>query len=389
MRKLQKGKAAAVSLALMLALVLAGCGGTDKTEELPAGTGTAAPRPTSEAVSSAGSLDVVTPAVTAAPEAEIKPIEPLTISFVGDVFTSDRMYGNYQNAGGITGVVSQKILDVFQGSDIMVANHEYCSTDIDDSNALDYQKWIEQCDTKNEFMFGELGIDVACVANNHMFDYGEQGFLDTLDGLDAMGITYVGAGRDYEDATEAKIVKSGDKSVAFLASNDVVTDMSWVVTDSTPGMSALYTWTDTYKTLLENIEEAAETNDLVVVMLHFGVEREHQYTQRQEALAHACIDAGADVIIGHHAHVLQGIEYYGDGMIFYGLGNFIFSNYVSDTMVVTLTLERDNTFSAKILPCQSQQYYTEDVETSTVFDILNAYSVNAAVAADGTVSRTD
>lgn len=386
-KSMKKMKAAAVLLSL--SLVLAGCGGKNNTGREQTGTAAATPRPTSEAVSGAGSLDTAAPGVTAAPEAEIKPIEPLTISFVGDVFTSDRMYSNYTNAGGITGVVSQRILDVFQGSDIMVANHEYCSTDIDDSNALDYQKWIEHCDTKNEFMFGELGVDVAGIANNHMFDYGEQGFLDTLDGLDAMGITYVGAGRDYQDATEAKVIKSGDKSIAFLASNDVVTDVSWIVTDSKPGMSALYTWTDTYKTLLENIEEAAKTNDFVVVMLHFGVEREHQHTQRQEELAHACIDAGADVIIGHHAHVLQGIEYYGDGMIFYGLGNFIFSNYVSDTMVVTLTLERDNSFSAKILPCQSQQYYTKDVETSTVFDILNEYSVNAEVAADGTVSRTD
>lgn len=352
-------------------------------------TATATPRPTSSAIDTAEKLDSVTPEITQSPDVEIKPLEPVTISFVGDVFASDRMYSNYMNNGGLTGVVSQKVLDVFQGSDIMVANHEYCSTDIDDSNALSYQIWIEHCKTKNEFIFGELGIDVAGMANNHAFDYGTQGFLDTLDGLDKMGIMYVGAGRDYKDATEAKVMEVGDKSVAFFASNKVITRVDWIVDNSKPGMNGLYTWSDTYTTMIENIKEAAETNDLVVVMLHFGTEKTNQHTPDQTTFARACIDAGADIIIGHHAHVLQGIEYYGDGVIFYNLGNFLFSNYVSETMVVTVTLERDNSYSLSILPCQSSTYYTKDVTTSTVFDILNQYSVNAKVNSDGTVSKVE
>jgi poly-gamma-glutamate synthesis protein (capsule biosynthesis protein) len=102
-------------------------------------------------------------------------------------------------------------------------------------------------------------------------------------------------------------------------------------------------------------------------------------------MAKACIDAGADIVIGSHAHVVQGIEYYNGGMIFYGLGNFLFSNYQSDTMLVTITLNQDDTYSAKIIPCSSYLYYTQDVTTSTVFDLLNTYSPNAAVRADGSV----
>ncbi|MGN0164770.1 MAG: CapA family protein [Lachnospiraceae bacterium] len=388
--KITSGKKACGILLLILILFVTGCG-TKKAEPAKPvlDLSSMTPRPTSEAMDQAGNLQEVTPGVTQTPQVEIKPLEPVTISFVGDVFTSDQMYANYTNAGGITGVVSQNVLDIFQNSDIMVANHEYCSTDIDDSNKADFQTWIEQCDTKNEFMFGELGIDVAGVANNHMFDYGEQGFIDTLNGLKEMGITYVGGGFNYQDATEAKVMNVGDKSIAFFASNNIITRVEWIVSGDEPGMNGLYTWSDTYTTMLDNIKTASETNDLVVVMLHFGTEKDNQHTKDQTAFAHACIDAGADVIIGHHAHVLQGIEYYGDGVIFYGLGNFLFSNYTSDTMVVTLTLERDNSFSFKITPCQSYLYYTKDVTTSTVFDILNKYSVNAHVASDGTVSRTD
>lgn len=347
------------------------------------------PRPTSGEVGQAGSFDENEPSGSDAPDAEIKPYEPVTISFVGDVFTSEAMYSNYQKAGGITGVVSEKVLEIMTGSDIMMINHEYCSTDIDDENALTYQTWIEQSDTKNEFMLEEMGVDVACVANNHIFDYGEQGFLDTLDGLESRGITYVGAGTDFEDATEAKIITVGDKSIAFFASNSVITDTDWIVTESQPGMNGLYTWSDTYTTMIENIKTASATCDLVVVNLHFGTEKSNEHSETQTKFAHECIDAGADIIIGHHAHVLQGIEYYGDGVIFYSLGNFLFSNYKSDTMVVTITLERDNSFSAKVLPCQSYLYYTKDVTGNTVFDILNQYSVNASVDADGIVRRVN
>ena len=382
-------KPAIVLTVLLLVLVASGCGADKKTAEGPAAYVTPTLRPTSADFGEAGSLETDTPELSPSTDAEIKPIKPVTVSFVGDVFTSDRMYNNYQDAGGLLGVVSQKVLDVFQGSDVMVANHEYCSTDIDDSNALSFQKWIEQCDTRNEFIFGELGIDVAGLANNHAFDYGKQGFLDTLDGLDEMGITYVGAGRDYQDATEAKIATVGDKSIAFFASNSIITDVGWIVNDSRPGMNGLYTWSDTYTTMIDNIKKASETNDLVVVMLHFGTEKTNQQNAEQQKYARACIDAGADIIIGHHAHVLQGIEYYGDGVIFYSLGNFLFSNYVSETMVLTLTLERDNSYSLKVLPCQSSTYYTKDVDTSTVFDILNQYSVNAEVDAEGNVKRKD
>lgn len=377
-----------IPVIFMAAVLFAGCGKDDtKPSQGKLDLTSMTPRPTSETIGQAGNLNEISPELTNAPDAEIKPYEPITISFVGDVFTSDQMYQNYINAGGITGVVSEKVLEVFQGSDIMVANHEYCSTDIDDSNAADYQIWIEQCDTRNEFMFGELGIDVACIANNHMFDYGEQGFIDTLNGLTDMGITYVGGGMNYEDATEAKVMEVDDKSIAFFASNNVITRVDWIVEGDEPGMNGLYTWSETYTTMLENIKTASETHDFVVVQLHFGTEKENQHTEDQTAFAHACIDAGADVIIGHHAHVLQGIEYYGDGMIFYGLGNFLFSNYQSDTMVVTLTLERDNSFSAKILPCSSYLYYTNDVTNYTVFNLLNQYSVNAEVHEDGTVTR--
>jgi poly-gamma-glutamate synthesis protein (capsule biosynthesis protein) len=350
-------------------------------------TTTLTPRLTSAAGASESGLEADNPEGTTS-DASIDDVNPVTISFVGDVFTSEQMYKNYTESG-ITGVVSENILDIFQNSDIMVANHEYCSTDLDDTNALSFQKWIEQSATKNEFLLNKLGIDVVSVANNHIFDYGEQGFIDTLNGIKNLGITYVGGGLDFDDATNAKVVNAENKSIAFFASNEVITDTEWIVTDEHCGMNGLYDWSDTYTKMLENIGKASASDniDLVVVMLHFGTEKQYEQTTRQELMAKACIDAGADIVIGSHAHVVQGIEYYNGGMIFYGLGNFLFSNYQSDTMLVTITLNQDDTYSAKIIPCSSYLYYTQDVTTSTVFDLLNTYSPNAAVRADGSVYR--
>lgn len=311
-------------------------------------------------------------------------IRDVTITFTGDFFASPEMMKNYEKSG-IEGVVSSKVLEKFRSSDIMVINHEYCATDLDESYKADYQRWIEHAPAGNEFILTELGVDLAMVANNHMFDYGREGFEDTLRGLNERGIKYVGAGFDYEDCTEPKIMRASNKSIAFLASNDVITRTDWIAKGDKSGMNALYYWSETYTEMVERVKEAKRCSDLVVVMLHFGTEKTNVFNKNQSMFARELIDAGADLIIGSHPHVLQGIEYYKNGIIFYSLGNFLFSNYRSDTMMVSVTLKQDNSFTAKILPCSSYIYYTKDVDDGKVFELLNTYSSNAYVDNEGNV----
>ncbi len=317
---------------------------------------------------------------------EIEPVRPVTVSFVGDVFCGETVYNKYK-AAGLEGIMSEKVIDIFQNSDIMVVNHEYCSTDIGPENKLTYQTWIEQAPVENDMILRELGVDLACIANNHMFDYGEQGFLDTLNTLTDLGIRYVGGGVNKYNAGEAKILKAGNKKIAFFASNQVITDVSWIAGDTKPGMNALYTWSDTYQLMLENIKEAKEKCDLVVVMLHFGNELENNQNETQKQYARALIDAGADVIIGDHAHVLQGAEWYNDGLIFYGMGNFLFTNYTRDTMIVTITIDVDGSFTASILPCLTYDFYVRDADTDNVRNLINQYAINLSVDSQGNVLK--
>jgi len=105
------------------------------------------------------------------------------------------------------------------------------------------------------------------------------------------------------------------------------------------------------------IQETKKNVDLIIVHIHWGTEYQHQFNQQQEKIGHALIDAGADIIIGHHPHVVQGMEIYKNKPIFYSLGNFIFDQYFSpDTqegLAVGLKLT-NNKISATLFPLQAK-----------------------------------
>ena len=335
-----------------------------------------------------------TPGEGSEPSVTLKPTStnenPVTISFTGDVFLSREIYATYQTKG-LGGAFSQKVQDVFKDSDLMVVNHEYCSSDLDASHAVTYQTWIEQAPTITDTLYPLLGVDMVGLANNHAFDYGAEGFEETLSNLEKLEIPYVGAGRNIEEATAVKTLDAGGKRFALCAANAVITDQSWVAGENKAGMASLHPWHNTYPKLLENITKAKAdpNNDIVIAMLHIGNEKTTDLAETQIMYAHAAIDAGADIVIGSHAHNLQGIEYYGNGVIFYNLGNFLFSSYYRATAIITVMLNPDNTYELKIHPCKTQNLYTEyaDDGGKEVYDFFNKYSVNAKVDENGMVTK--
>lgn len=169
-------------------------------------------------------------------------------------------------------------------------------------------------------------IGVLSLANNHIFDYGSQAFLDTLALLDSSGIQPVGAGVNYEEAHYPVIRKVKNTRVAFLAYTNLL-PRSLGTKDSIPAISYL-----DEEIMKRDIEEAKKRADIVVVSFHWGDEYETKHNRMQERIAHAAIDVGATLIIGHHPHVVQEVEEYGGGYIAYSLGNFIFDqNFSPDT----------------------------------------------------------
>ena len=174
---------------------------------------------------------------------------------------------------------------------------------------------------------GELAnssIDLVNLANNHALDYGQEGFIDTMNLLDTAGIQYVGGGRKIDKAISAKIIEVKNKKIGFLAFNAVVPSRTWLATDKRAGQVSMYPYEVDKR--LAYIKEIKSQVDYLILSIHWQGLSNHKNEKDYINAAHKLIDAGVDVVVGTHPHLMQATEYYKDGIIFYSLGNFIFPN---------------------------------------------------------------
>ena len=166
------------------------------------------------------------------------------------------------------------------------------------------------------------GIALVSLANNHLMDYGEQGLNTTLESLESEGILYVGAGPDAKSACAPVFKELSGYQCAFLARSAVEVSSPCYAGPGQPGVALL----DKYE-LITAIKTCKETADFVIVMLHWGIEHYHYPTPQQRKLAKTLASAGADIILGHHPHVLQGEEQIGNALVSYSSGNFLFDEF--------------------------------------------------------------
>lgn len=192
------------------------------------------------------------------------------------------------------------------------------------------------------------GFDVLSLANNHIWDWGREALEDTIVLLKEAGIFPVGAGRNEMEANEPVVRDIKGKKIAFLAYTDRYPSGLWAK-DNYPGISRF-----DLDEVVGRIRNLKPVVDFVVVSMHWGDEYESQANETQKFIGRRLIDAGADLVIGHHPHVVQQIEYYKDGVIAYSLGNFIFDqNFSEETMAgLALRLEIGEKNIVKIIPLQ-------------------------------------
>jgi poly-gamma-glutamate synthesis protein (capsule biosynthesis protein) len=180
------------------------------------------------------------------------------------------------------------------------------------------------------------GIDIVTCANNHSYDYGKEALFDTMHYLDSAGIKYIGIGKNLSEARKPVIFNVKNIKIGFLGYHG---SGDWYpVSQKTAGVLPR-----SEKYIKEDIDFLRKTEkvDYVIVNFHWGKEGSHMADGYQQNLGHFTIDAGADIVIGHHPHVLQGIEKYKNGIIVYSLGNFIFggnSRREYNTMIFKLTI---------------------------------------------------
>jgi poly-gamma-glutamate synthesis protein (capsule biosynthesis protein) len=172
-----------------------------------------------------------------------------------------------------------------------------------------------------------LGFDIVSLANNHIFDYDEAAIKDTFKRLGDSGISYVGAGRNEAEANHPVIKEVNGTKVAYLAYTDLA-PKGWLATETRLGVSRFGDGE-----VIGRIKEARKIADIVVVSYHMGDEYQTESNQKQKDRYRLFIDSGADLVIGHHPHVVQETERYKNGFIAYSLGNFVFDqDFSKETM---------------------------------------------------------
>lgn len=198
------------------------------------------------------------------------------------------------------------------------------------------------------------GVEVANIGNNHSQDLGADAMLETRKNLLGAGIAPVGAGKDEKQAHEPAIVRANGWTIAVLGFGGVFPTLDWFAGPDHAGMAN----GDDTKGMVAAVKAADRVADLVVVSIHWGVELDTRPRPEDVARAHAMIDAGADVIFGHHAHRLQPMETYRGRPIFYSLGNFVWPSLSvegSTTAVAEVTVTPNGRIRGRMLPA-----YIED-----------------------------
>lgn len=197
------------------------------------------------------------------------------------------------------------------------------------------------------------GIDVVSLANNHGMDYGPEALLDAIQLLNNANVAPIGAGANFDEAHAPYITEVNGLSLALFGYLDVPVEArsafdteTWTATATEPGLA----WANADE-IHADITAVKDQVDLVIAVLHSGYEYIEEPSEEQVTAAKAAIDAGADIVIGHHAHILQGIEFYNDGVIIYGLGNFAFDiDGDPNTAILNVWLDKNGVRNLELIP---------------------------------------
>jgi len=268
--------------------------------------------------------------------------EPVIINAVGDIMLAGSGSGLFKRTGydypftAIAATLLQGDLNIGNlESPIARAGEEF--TD---------KKFRFKSDPAAAAALRKAGFNHLSLANNHILDFGPTALKETIAALDDLGISHSGAGPNLMSARQGSIVTVREIRIALLAYSLTYPEEFYAKIEragTAPGYENYYR---------ADIARAKQSADYVIVSFHWGRECAEFPREYQKSTARKAIDAGADVVLGHHPHVLQGIEYYKNGVIFYSLGNFAFaskSRKADRSMIARITL--DNGISAvEVIP---------------------------------------
>lgn len=235
---------------------------------------------------------------------------------------------------------------LFLEDDLTVINLECVPSDI--GSPLD-KAFVFRCPTESLPSIQAAGIDVANMGNNHSGDFGKEALVDGRANLLSAGIAPVGAGKDVFEAGEPALFEVDGWTVAVVGFGGVAPSNSWYATESRAGMRS----GDHNDQMVEAVRAADEVADLVIVTIHWGAELDTEPRPEDVERAEQMIQAGADVIFGHHQHRLNPMEIVDGAPVFWGLGNFVWPhNSVASatTAVARVVVSPEGEIKACLIP---------------------------------------
>lgn len=313
----------------------------------------------------------------------------VTLGFCGDILFDDEyavMASLKMRGGNISSSISEETLDVMNGVDVMVVNNEFPFTQR--GSRLPNKQYTFHADYDTAYYLNDMGADVAILANNHAYDFGEEGLLDTLDTLNNVGVHPVGAGRNLTEAVTPVYYIINDIKIAVVAASQIErlpNPDTKGATETSPGVFRC--WENDL--IYTAVEVAKQNADFVVACIHWGRELDENPDTWQLNMAPKLAEAGADLIIGDHTHRLQGIYYYGNTPCIYSLGNFWFNGSTLDTCLVTATVDKNGLKSFQFLPAIQSNSSTRLVggnEGARIINYMRSLSPGAIISDEGFVA---
>ncbi len=306
------------------------------------------------------------------------------ICFAEDGFVLD----HYDETEGLSECISPEILEMTNQADVFYLNHEYCVSER--GEALEGKLYTFRAKPERMALLDEMGTDLVSLANNHVYDYGEEALLDTLDYLDEAKLPYVGGGRNKEEADRPiYFIVNGIKIGFVAATNAEIVYYTPAATEDSPGVLEAYD-TAEYNQI---IEEAAKECDYLIAYIHWGPEDTNQYAEYQTEQGKEFLASGADIVVGGHPHVLQGIEYVDGNPIIYSMGDFWFNDETKYTGLLKLDITIDGLEEMSFVPClqtgYTTQYLKEASEQREFYDFLQGLSPNAVIDDNGVITEQE
>ena len=311
----------------------------------------------------------------------------VVVTFAGDICFHEEGYvmDYYDTVNDLEKCISPELLQIMKDSDVFCLNHEY--TIGESGTATTAKTYAFQAKPERMNLLTEMGVDLVTLSNNHVYDYGPEALHETCDLLSQANIDYIGGGHNISDAKRAVYYEINGLKIGFVAaSNAEVHRFTPQATEDSPGILLAYDMAE----YLAVVKEASQNCDYLIAYMHWGTEDSNYLNEQQQAEGRQLLEAGADIVVGGHPHVLQGMEYVDGKPIIYSMGDFWFNKETKYTGLLQLRIDQTGLKEMSFVPAMQTEYRVEYLdetnEQEELYQFMEDLSVNVSFDSNGIIT---